>query len=779
MDNKMMINQSDLIKEWDYDKNKNLDPSKLTIGSGKKAWWICNVCNYNWKTQIYLRKNHGCPNCAHKRIGQFNARIKDSNNSLIKVFPDVVKVWNYEKNENLKPENFLSQSNKKVWWKCSMCGKEWETAICSKSHTTICKACTYTNNNRTYVKEGINDLATKYPNLLKQWNYKRNTIKPNEISFSSGKKVWWICDKGHEWENSPLNRTKHNSSNCPFCSNRKLLSEFNDFATCYPELLKEWDYDKNKIKPDEIIKCSNLKFYWLCNKGHSYETSVSNKIKGTGCPYCAGHKVLKGFNDLATTNPELLKEWDYSKNKIKPDEITSKSGKSAWWICKKGHSWKAIIVNRTKNGYRGCPICANRVVLKGFNDLATTNPELLKEWDYSKNKIKPDEIIAGSPRKAWWVCEKGHSWNAVIVSRTKKHFCPICNLNKQTSISEKSIVYYLQKSNLEVIENYKIKRKEIDIFIPKLNIGIEYDGQYYHKNINKDLDKNELCKLIGITLIRIREPKLPRLNSSSIDFIIDNLTSNYSHMNKVISKLLHYLNIKNIDVNVERDFNEIYSLYQKGEKRKSIVSEFPNLIEEWDYEKNTILPEKVSKGAHLSVWWLCKKCNYSWQAKVYSRCNGSGCPNCAGTINRKKPSKLQKGINDFATEHKEMLKEWDYAKNNIVPNEITSGSTLKIWWKCSKNHSYEASITNRLKGTACPFCANKKVLKGYNDLKTVNPDVAKEWNYEKNVGISPDEFTSGSGKKVWWKCSSCGKEWESVIYTRKSGALCGECKRKK
>ena len=769
----------EILTEWNYEKNE-IKPNEIIATSPIKVWWKCAECNNEWQTSVYVRsKGHGCPYCGYKKVGKSNSIIKDNDKSLINVFPEVVQVWNYSKNGDLKPENFMSKSNKKVWWKCTICGKEWETPICAKSHTTICKECTYTNNNRNYVKKGTNDLATKYPNLLKQWNYKKNTISPDEISFCSGKKVWWICDKGHEWENSPLNRTKHNSSECPYCTNQKLLSGYNDFATLYPELLKEWDYEKNKnVNPYEIIKGSNLKFFWLCSEGHSYEASVGNRIKGTGCPYCAGQKVLKGYNDLLSQYPEIAKEWDYEKNKFSPDEISSGSGKNVWWKCENGHSWKSIVINRTKNGNRGCPTCANRIVLTGYNDLATTNPELLKEWDYSKNKIKPTEIIAGSTQKAWWICDKGHSWSATIVSRTKNHFCPICNSSKQTSISEKSVVYYLMKSGLEVIESYKIKRKEIDIFIPKLNIGIEYDGQYYHKNIKKDLDKNKLCESIGITLIRIREPELPSLNSSSIDFIIDNLTSDHSYMNKVINELLHYLNIKNIDVDVERDFNEIYSLYQKGERRESILITFPNLIEEWDYNKNTISPEQVSKGTHLSVWWKCKKCNYSWQAKVYARCNGSGCPNCAGVINRKKPSKLQKGINDFATEHKEMLNEWDYDKNTIKPNEITSGSTLKIWWKCHKNHSYDATITNRLKGTACPYCANKKVLKGFNDLKTTNPEIAKEWDYEKNIGITPEEFTIGSGKKVWWKCSKCGYEWESIIYTRKTGAYCGKCKRK-
>ena len=152
------------------------------------------------------------------------------------------------------------------------------------------------------------------------------------------------------------------------------------------ELMKEWDWEKNKnMDPNTLTYGSNQKAWWKCKLNHSYKSSIANKSNGKGCPFCANQKVLAGFNDLLSQYPEIAKEWNYNKNKMKPDEITAKSGRNVWWICEKGHEWKSIVGNRTKNGKRGCPICANRVLLKGFNDLATTNPELVKDWDYKKN----------------------------------------------------------------------------------------------------------------------------------------------------------------------------------------------------------------------------------------------------------------------------------------------------------------------------------------------------------------------------------------------------------
>lgn len=81
--------------------------------------------------------------------------------------------------------------------------------------------------------------------------------------------------------------------------------------------------------------------------------------------------------------------------------------KKVWWLCEKGHEWTAVIHSRA-NGTK-CPICTNTKVLNGFNDLATTHPQLTKEWHPTKNiDILPTQISAGSNKKVWWLCEKGH-----------------------------------------------------------------------------------------------------------------------------------------------------------------------------------------------------------------------------------------------------------------------------------------------------------------------------------------------------------------------------------
>ena len=100
---------------------------------------------------------------------------------------------------------------------------------------------------------------------------------------------------------------------------------------------------------------------------------------------------------------------------------------------------------------------------------------------------------------------------------------------------------------------------------------------------------------------------------------------------------------------------------------------------------------------------------------------------------------------------------WNYQKNNNINIEtITLGSNKKVWWKCDKGHEWQAMIQKRALGEqSCPYCAGNILIQGKNDLATVFPLLAKEWNYEKNDD-NPSDYFSVSGSKVWWKCSKCG-----------------------
>ncbi|MBE6630455.1 MAG: hypothetical protein E7624_06365 [Ruminococcaceae bacterium] len=466
-------------------------------------------------------------------------------------------------------------------------------------------------------------------------------------------------------------------------------------------------------------------------------------------------------------NPVLMEEWNWKKNNeldLYPNTLTCGSNKKAWWKCSKGHEWQATINHR--NNSRGCPICSNKKVLAGYNDLSTLNPTLASEWNYEKNMdLKPENFTANSGEKVWWKCDKGHEWQATIASRNNGRNCPMCSSEMNTSFPEYAILFYIKKHGIETIHSYKEKGYELDIYIPSIKIAIEYDGYFYHKNkTKKDLEKNLKCKKDGIKLYRIREG-LPSLNDYSIDYLVD---KNQKDLGEVIQKVISKIVGFTIDIDLKRDAIEIENLREYSEKENSLLYVNPEIAKEWNYEKNGALkPEHVLINSNKKVWWKCSK-GHEWQATIASRNSGNNCPYCSGR-------NTVKGYNDLATLNQTLTSEWNYEKNgDLSPEDYTANSGKKVWWKCDKGHEWQATIFNRNNGRRCPICSNKQVLKGYNDLANTNPQLAKEWNYEKNGDLKPQDFTLNSNKKVWWKCEK-GHEWQAIIANRNKGSGCPYC----
>lgn len=202
-------------------------------------------------------------------------------------------------------------------------------------------------------------VAEERPELVAQWA-RSNPISPDKVSCGSHMRVRWICDKGHEWEAIVKNRALIGSG-CPYCEHRGVLKGYNDLATVNPALAKSWS-PKNKIKPSEVSPSSNTEVLWVCENGHEWKARVADRSEGHGCPYCAGHRVWKGYNDLATTHADLLAEWSDTNN-LSPDAITYKNRSNVWWHCSKcGNDYQAVIYAKA-NG-RVCPYCVAGEIIR-------------------------------------------------------------------------------------------------------------------------------------------------------------------------------------------------------------------------------------------------------------------------------------------------------------------------------------------------------------------------------------------------------------------------------
>ncbi len=208
----------------------------------------------------------------------------------------------------------------------------------------------------------IKKLLSDNEKLMSEWDYEKNKdIDLSKITFSSSKKFWWKCSEGHSYYSSVA--TRNSGSGCPICSGHKVLLGYNDLFTVCPNLKNEWDFNNNSLNPYELTAGSNKIANWICKKNHSFSMKISHRKDGHGCPFCAGIKILQGFNDLETwcnqNNNIILKKWNYKRNNILPSECSRTSKTKVWWKCNIcGYEYQNSICNEVSNIY--CPQCNKR-----------------------------------------------------------------------------------------------------------------------------------------------------------------------------------------------------------------------------------------------------------------------------------------------------------------------------------------------------------------------------------------------------------------------------------
>ncbi|SHK72938.1 zinc-ribbon domain-containing protein [Hespellia stercorisuis] len=415
-------------------------------------------------------------------------------NSFAKIHPELISEWS-DKNLPVTADMVTYGSNKLMWWK-GKCGHEWQTSIKARSKGEGCPICSGAR-----AVEGINDLTTLCPELAAEWSDKNKELRPTMVTIGSSKKVIWKGKCGHEWTATVKSRAI-SQSGCPYCSHNEVLTGFNDLATLLPHLAEEWSEKNSPLLPTKVGAFANRKVWWKCKEcGNEWNTLISTRSGGSKCPYCSGLILLKGFNDFSTTHPQLAEEWSERNYPLKPDMINAKSRKNVWWKCKEcGYEWKAVVYSRVKGSE--CPVCADRAVLSGYNDLAATDPHLLAEWDYEKNKaVLPTEISRSSMKIVWWKCSLGHSWRGRISDRTiEQKGCKICEEEYLGVLPRLLVMFYAKMKNLRVItDDDRVIGIPLEMYIKEEKIAIETNEEPEKMVALKE----HLCSKREIKLMRV------------------------------------------------------------------------------------------------------------------------------------------------------------------------------------------------------------------------------------------------------------------------------------
>lgn len=538
--------------------------------------------------------------------------------------------------------------------------------------------------------------------------------------------------------------------------------------------LLQWDYAANGFGPGDISHYSRKPCYWVCETypEHTWTEPPERRIhhKSQECPFCSGRFLIGSVNSLTAKYPHIAREFDQARNGVSPDQIFPKTNKKYWWRCTHGHSWQATPNSRTTR-QSGCPYCGHRFASPEYN-LATEFPAVAEEWLSEKNDGPPTDYLPRSEKKAWFRCRyhPDVEWQSKICYRTLSRIsnCPVCQKERGTSFPEQAVYYYLKLLFDDAENRSKVQGMETDIYLPNLRLAIEYDGYYFHDQLDKqntDDEKDQRLRAAGLSILRIKETVSEHETSASdsILWCFVEKYKDYLFLEDLMRSLIAWLNERYslrlvIRPDIRRDGATILSNYMSKRRENSLELKAPHLVKEWHTQRNGMLtPAMVSFSSSKKVWWNCDK-GHEWQSSIYHRYQGRGCPYCSG----KKVCRE----NSLAFRYPKLAKEmWNSDKNgSLTPWDVTAGSGKEVWWQCKNGHEWHMKVYDFSKGCRCPYCSNHRVSPK-NALAVKYPQLAYEWNYEKNEGLTPATVACSSGKKVWWRCAQ-GHEWQERISNR-------------
>ncbi len=392
------------------------DPSTVGSSSREVKEWIC-LHGHVWRARVKNRvRGGGCHYCAGKLP---IPGVSD----LVTTYPVVAA-----QASGWDPSTVSAGSSKMKRWLCQH-GHVWDATVSSRVRGNGCPTCA-----GKIPVPGLSDLATTHPNLAEQ----AHGCDPSSVSSGSDRKVEWKCGDGHLWIASVGSRAKLGTG-CPYCSGRRPIVGLSDLCTTHPHLANE----AHGWNPRDVSAGSGARRDWICERGHVWVATVGSRANlGSGCPYCAGQRVVAGENDVQSRFPLIALEafgWN-------PSTVAVGSHQQKNWKCvAAGHEWTAAVYSRIAG--RSCPYCAGQRVLVGFNDLATKNPQLASEacgWD-------PSTVFPMSNTKRRWRCDLGHEWNASPNTRTSGSGCPSC-AKFGYDPSEDGWVYLLRNEGLELFQ---------------------------------------------------------------------------------------------------------------------------------------------------------------------------------------------------------------------------------------------------------------------------------------------------------------------------------------
>lgn len=422
------VTHPDVAAQWHPTLNGDARPEQFTHGSKKEFWWLGD-CGHHWYSPIDKRiRGHGCHYCNNRVI------LKGFNDCET-LSPEIVSLWDHEKNEEYLLDKVFKGNRTKSYWKCER-DHSWFAEIRSLAlNGSRCPQCS---------RHHISANNSKYGKMKKRLLI--DTLPDIE------KFIFWEKNSGLDISDTGVGSPVTVTFRCP-----------DDHRHVWTETIKHFT--------DRALK--------------------SSREKKCKCPLCIYTKIVTGVNDLGTEYPDVAGLWNDAKNDIPVSEVSPREAdKRRHWICDQGHEWFVSVEDMVKKRSPGrwCTVCSGKKILAGFNDFPTLRPEIMELWDHDKNSeegVFPEGLPPSSKTPVWWTCDKGHSWTvppAVITD----DFCHVCHRGRSRGEVELGeFIRSILPDNVSVVINDRsvISPLELDVYIPEKNIAIEFNGLYWHSDL--------------------------------------------------------------------------------------------------------------------------------------------------------------------------------------------------------------------------------------------------------------------------------------------------------
>ena len=517
-------------------------------------------------------------------------------------------------------------------------------------------------------------------------------------------------------------------------------------------LLSQWDADANgELTPHAVVCRSLKKVSWRCPEcGFSWREAPARRTKRgfDDCLACSGVALVPGRNDLATTHPAIAAEWHPEKNPFPASQAFADFNQQVWWSGACGHEWMAPIARRTGSAEGAlCPYCSGRKCLPGFNDVATLAPELAAKWHPAKNRtMRPESTSVCADLAVYlWDGPLTHIWRETPRKWLERNgmagvLAPFDAAVEAARAADASRA----ADGTEPMERGKSSVKWIRWLGQQgLNMTLrEWCAAFHRPDIAAEWDDG-------------------RNGGTTVDDV-----SRASTMRAWWTGPCGHSYKMSVRERTFRDNGCPYCAHVRvlpGFNSAECLS--ASIAKMWHPTRNgPLAPSDVSDRTSRGIWFQCPTCGYEWREDLrLTHAGARKCPACHPERTRYDVP----GANDLAAVRPDVAKQWHPTLNgDLRPEDVRPGSKVQAWWTGPCGHVWREGVDRRSPRVddSCPFCSNRKLLPGFNDLATTHPAIASQWDADRN-GVPATAVMANRCRSSWWICA-LGHSFRTPVVNR-------------